>query len=134
MPPPPPSSPLSPKRDLEAELVAAHDRIAELETLLGLRIEPIPLFGIKKTGWKLLGVFLKRNLVTREFLFDALYGGLSEQEQPNTIRVIDQHVCRLNSKLKPFNVKIKSQVGIGYFLENRAHLLSLMENQDADAF
>lgn len=117
---------------LLAELNYLRGRVAELEKLLGLPPQrPITIPGVSLVGWKLLALFVKRPLVSRDFARDAIYGGLPESEQPQGLRSIDQNVCRLNRALKPYSIKIKSERGLGYFLEleARARLRILMEKE-----
>lgn len=115
----------------KSEIQALHDRITELEELVGLR-KPHPRFirnsGIGKIGWDLLCLLAEHSLVSREFAVQVIYGDRSDYPSD---RMIDQHVCRLNSALKPYKIRITPENGIGYFLdaENKSRLSALMVDQ-----
>lgn len=97
------------------------DRIEELEELLGLpmpRLRSIP--DIRSTfDWRLLGLLMRRTLVTREFAFTALYGGLPEADQPKDVRIIDQRVYRLNLVLRRQGMHIETERFTGYYLDEK---------------
>jgi hypothetical protein len=103
------------------DIARLKDRIEELETLLGLQ-EPQPrtLAGIGPTGWKLMGLLIKRAAVTRGFAFAALYGDYPECDQPANTKTIDQQVCRLNASLRPHGIMIRCERGTGYYLDDQA--------------
>ncbi len=113
---------LSPPRSLrlgtlrDNEIERLRNRITELEGLLGMA--PILPWRIKGHGigprcYQMLGLLLKRNgVVTRDFAFSALYGNNSDINP----RVIDQHIHRLNKRLKVFSIKIMTEPFIGYYL------------------
>ena len=88
----------------------------ELERLLGMSII-LPWrmkgHGIGPRCYSMLGLLLRRKgVVTRDFACRALYGGESDVNPS----VIDQHVHRLNKRLKVFGVKIQTEPVTGYYL------------------
>ena len=105
------------------DINALRDRIQELEELLGMRL-PQPRLGVlstvRKTGWKILGLLLKRGLITREYTYSALYGAKPESEQPVDPRVIDQHICRINKTLKLHGVRVRTEYGVGYYIDEQS--------------
>jgi DNA-binding response OmpR family regulator len=102
---------------------ALQDRIEELEGLLGMNLPRLrigKLSKLRKTPYKVLGLLLKRELVTRDYIHTALYGGKPESEQPGDLRVVDQHVCHINRALKEHGLKVHTEYGIGYYLDKSA--------------
>lgn len=109
------------------------DRIAELEHELGAR----PAFSMRRllgcTGWPkvcdvLLGLLLARDLVTREGAYTVMYGARAESEQPN-IKILDVMVVRIRQRLRPHNISIETEWGVGYYItpDNKAKLRALIE-------
>lgn len=95
------------------------DRVEELENLLGLNLPlPRPL-NLSRHEWDLLCVLrnVKGRVVTRDFAFQIIYGGLSEGEQPKEVKIIDQIVCRANRKLKDHQIHIRAEPKVGYYLD-----------------
>lgn len=102
-------------RRLEQENDELRERIANLEELIGLRIEVPLVFGLTTAEAKMLGVLLKRELVSKEMAMTALYGlrtGGAEVE----IKIIDVFVCKIRAKLKRFGIVIETVWGRGYLI------------------
>ena len=74
--------------------------------------------GVRQIGWPILGVLLKYPLVSKEFIFAAVYGDRLEADQPN-ISVIATNISRLNKALAPFEIRIECQFGDGYYLTSK---------------
>lgn len=110
-------------KNLQATIVRLRERNEELEELLGMKLEEPKLFRVSKMNWRFLGLLLRADgkVISREYLYSAIYGNLPEADQPSDIRNIDQRVCRLNRSLSVHAVRIKSDsYGHGYFI-SREH-------------
>lgn len=120
------------------EIQRLKDRVAELEELLGMRLTfpKLRVKGVRQIGWPILGVLLRYPLVSKEFIFSAVYGDRLEVDQPNLL-VIATHISRLNKALRPYEIQIECQYGEGYFLseENKERLNALvgMEKNNSGA-
>jgi DNA-binding response OmpR family regulator len=107
---------------------AAHDRIAELEALLGTRGQELPpAIGLTRKQVELLGYLMLRNFAADAGAYAALYGGMPECDQPD-IKILQVQVCKMRAKLAPFGIKIDRRLGQGYYLtaENKAKVRALM--------
>lgn len=101
-------------------LQEAEDRIAELEGLLGIRVEAVRPSGIYPIGWKLLGLFVRRaGPLTINYLLTALYENPDSCPNSEVIRV---HVHRLRKSLKKYGISIHLSHSVGYYMtpEDRA--------------
>ena len=100
------------------------ERNRELEELLGLTNSAPRPEGISEQAWKMAGLLAKHRLVTREFAFRAIYGSRPESDQPATIQIIDQVVCRLRRFLVGTDIVIKCEARAGYYAdtENRKRI------------
>lgn len=106
------------RTDLEAENCRLKDRIQELEGLLSEPDEFVPI-KMSQTHKRLLGLFRKRRLVTKDFAFSALYGSRPECDQPE-IKIVDVMVCKLRKRLEPYGITIETQWGIGYYISEES--------------
>jgi two-component system cell cycle response regulator CtrA len=101
------------------ELQRLHDRIEELETLLGVdrsttgRIRDA--FGIEPRHVQIVGMLLARDFVQRDGLYTVLYGGLPEKDWPDD-KILDAQICKLRPRLEPFGIEIKTKWGEGWFM------------------
>jgi len=97
------------------ELERLRDRVEELEELIGLTIDlPFYRLALSPTQARLLGLLLKRDFVTRDFAFVAMYGGRPEADQPD-IKCIDIYIHFLRKKLDQYGISIRTRGG--YFME-----------------
>lgn len=106
------------------------DRIIELETLLGLPPVSVRPPGILPVPWKIAGILVARKgIMTRDYATNVLYGSKPENEQPDSLTIIDAHICRLRCGLKAYDIKIQTQSPDGYYLlpEDREKLLTLIK-------
>lgn len=106
------------------------DRIIELETLLGLPPVGVRPPGILPVPWKIAGILSAcKGVMTRDYATSVLYGSKPENEQPESLTIIDAHVCRLRRGLKAYGIKIQTQSPDGYYLlpEDREKLLRLIK-------
>jgi len=118
---------------ISSELERLRHRIDELEELLGLRSPQRPLPGFTVLEWKLLGVMLKRQAVTREFAFRALYASRADTDQPKSSRIIDQIVHRIRVRLMAYGSFVET-LSIGYHIspENKVRLRALIDEANCD--
>lgn len=91
------------------------DRIDQLEDALGLKLRLPNEYGLTPLEMKILGLLVKRGIVHRDTIFDALYGALPESDQPNP-KVVEVHICKIRRKLKSRELYIGTYVGVGYHL------------------
>jgi len=95
-----------------SETARLRDRIEELERLVGLRTLPPRLCGLTRREADLLGILLRRQVMTHAQLFEAIWGGDSECN----IKIVDVVVCKLRAKLRPHGIAIRTEYGVGYFI------------------
>ncbi len=106
--------------------------IAELEELVGLH-ERIPWWvtaRITPTQERLLSLLLKREFVSTDTAFVAIYGGLPECDQPDSTKIIDVMICHVRRALRAYGIEIKNVFGSGgYFITkgDKAKLRALIE-------
>ncbi len=108
------------------------DRIAELETLLGLSCPVPPALRLKPVCARLLGCLLRRERWTRDDLYVALYDDPASAPQ---IKTIDVHMVHLRAALKPHGITIETLWGVGYFMtrEMKARTHALFETLRCEA-
>ena len=94
------------------ETVRLRDRVEELERLIGLRTVPPRLWGLTRQEADLLGILLRRQVMTHAQLFEAIWGGDSECN----IKIVEVVVCKLRAKLRPHGIEISTEHGVGYFI------------------
>jgi len=96
-------------------------RVAELEEALGLT-KTLPdktrrKFGFtKRPSVPLLGMLMKREIVTRESVFLALYSSLTHADQPSD-KCIDVYIVDVRAGLRRIGVKLKIVWGRGWYLD-----------------
>lgn len=112
------------------------NRIEELETELGLKIEIPPEFCIPRNMGRLLAMLLKREVVTREGAVLAIYSGMPNtwDKDPDP-KIIDVFICKLRVRLRKYGIKVSCKWGLGYFMdgENKRKLRELIAKTRADA-
>lgn len=109
-----------------SELQRALDRIDELEELLGLQVHLPNMFGLTPLEVKIVGLLIKRNIVSRDAIHSALYGGFPDCDQPDP-KTVEVHICKVRRKLNVYGLEIKNRYGVGYYIEDdvRASLKDL---------
>jgi DNA-binding winged helix-turn-helix (wHTH) protein len=88
------------------------DRIEELERLIGMRMVPPRPWGLTRREADVLGILLRRQVMTHTQLFEAIWGGDSERN----IKIVEVVVCKLRTKLRPHGIAIRTEYGLGYFI------------------
>lgn len=92
----------------------AMERIAQLEAILGFR--DVSILGFTPGQSRMLGLLLRKDTVTKDMLFDALYGDRVDSDVPD-LKTIDVLVCQLRRKLKLHGIEFKTWYGVGYFMD-----------------
>jgi two-component system, cell cycle response regulator CtrA len=124
--------PVEPPPPIDALL----DRIDQLETELGLKVEIPPEFCIPRNMGSLLAMLLKREVVTRDGALLAIYSGMPNtwDKEPDP-KIIDVFICKLRVRLRKYGIKVSCKWGLGYFMdgENKRRLRELIAQSRADA-
>jgi two-component system cell cycle response regulator CtrA len=102
-----------------SELERLRDRVRELEEILGMDVELPNQLGFTPVENKIVGLLIKRPVVSKEVLYTTLYGDRPECEQPD-IKIFDVYICKLRKKLKVMNIQIYSRYTIGYYIDDDA--------------
>lgn len=101
------------------------DRIDELERELGMGEDIPPEFEITRNMGRLLGMLLKREVVTREGAVLAIYSGMNNtwDKEPD-LKIVDVFICKLRKRLERYDVKLSCKWGLGYYMdgENKKRL------------
>ncbi len=95
-----------------AETMRLRDRVEELERLLGMRTVPPRLWGLTQREAEVLGILLRRQVMTHAQLFEAVWGGDSDRD----LKIVEVVVCKLRAKLRPHGIAIRTEYGVGYFV------------------
>lgn len=85
-------------------------------------------------GCRLLHFITRRPQATWDQMYIALYGSVSEHEQPLT-NIVSVYLSKIRKALKPFGLQILSARGVGVHFppEDIARLKQLVENGGASA-
>lgn len=112
------------------------DRIDALEQELGLKTDFPPEFSIPRNMMPLLGILLKREIISREGALIAIYSGMPNSwgKEPDP-KIIDVFICKLRIRLKKYGIKVSCKWGLGYFMdgENKRRLRELIAQSRAGA-
>lgn len=94
--------------------------------MLGLRTEIPTQLGLTDQEERLLGLLMRRELVSRDTLLIALYSGTPD-ERPEAEGISKVLTCRLRKGLKPYGVNVLNKPGRGYYLaaEDKRRLESI---------
>ena len=92
------------------------DRVEELERLIGLRLVPPRLWGLTRREADVLGILLRRQVMTYAQLFEAIWGGDSDCDA----KIVEVVVCKLRAKLRPHGIAIRTDHGVGYFVPSES--------------
>ena len=96
----------------EPQTARLRDRIEELERLIGMRMVAPRLWGLTRQEADVLGILLRRQVMSSTQLFEAIWGGDSECN----IKIVEVVVCKLRAKLRPHGIAIRTEHGVGYFI------------------
>jgi len=75
----------------DAETAGLRDRIEELERLLGMRPVLPRIWGLTAREADVLGILLKRQVMSQTQLFEAIWGGDSDRET----KIVEVMICKL---------------------------------------
>ena len=99
------------------------DRIEELETLLGADRSDEERFAVFRVPSgicrRLLGLLLRRSVLSREAAQVILYGGRPEREQP-AIESLDTQLFHIRRQLRLHDIEIDTVWGVGWSLKPAA--------------
>jgi DNA-binding winged helix-turn-helix (wHTH) protein len=94
------------------ETARLRDRVEELERLLGMRPVLPRMWGLTGREADVLGILLRRQVMTHAQLFEAIWGGDSDC----SVKIVEVMVCKLRAKLRPHGIAIRTEHGVGYFV------------------
>ncbi|MBX5015927.1 winged helix-turn-helix domain-containing protein [Rhizobium lentis] len=105
---------------LKAEIETLRERVRQLEALLLPEDIVIPLeWGLVNAERRCFAALTKRDVVTKDFLYQALYGDRLDLDQDIALNVVESHMSKLRKKVRPFGVVITGERFVGYRLLNR---------------
>ena len=105
---------------LRQENQKLRNRVEELESLAGLDLlQPLScqMVVVTRKQAKVLGLLMKNvgRVVSRDMIYDYVYGHLPECDQPKT-PIVDQILHQLRHRLKERGVAIGIEIGLGWYL------------------
>lgn len=113
-----------------SEIQRLRDRIEQLEEMLGINpstMTKISLsLGVTKSQAKMLGILMKREVVSWDAMHFALYGDRPEADQPESEANLRKHIIHLRRRLEPTGIKVDAVYGLGWKLANE-HKAKLRE-------
>jgi len=110
---------------LKRENRTLRDRIEELERLAGLDLfipsQKVKLYLTRKQA-EILGLLVTHvnRAIPRDVIFNYLYGGLPDCDQPGTHGCIDAQIFNIRKVLKPHGALIELEYGQGWFLSHQS--------------
>jgi two-component system cell cycle response regulator CtrA len=109
---------------LEGENNWLREKIAELESILGMRLEVPVILALTASEAKIVGILSKRDAVTKEQFMQMLYVNGTDAE----IKIVDVFVCKARAKLEKFGISIETIWGRGYRMTpaNKAKLQEII--------
>lgn len=112
---------------MPTEVERLRDRVEELESLLGLDFIVAPKLALASIEAKILGMLIKRPMMTRRMALSAMYGYAAEDRSD---RCVDTPLHYLRKKLEKHGVKISTRSTEGWFLSAAARekLMPLLES------
>lgn len=99
--------------EAENEMLRAKVQLLEQE-LTGGFVAPIE-WRLTVQESKVMGVLLSRELATKSSIMTALYVDRHDGEVSEA-KIVDVFICKIRSKLAPWNIEIKTRWGQGYFI------------------
>jgi DNA-binding response OmpR family regulator len=122
--------PNSSQRELEEKLSIANEQIEALKKEIGI-YSPCPaIFKLSPTETAFLGLLMRRDLVSENMIFAALYSGRDADLVPGS-KVVDVFMHLLRKKLAPFGIAINTIRGVGRSLSpaDKAKVRSFLEEE-----
>ena len=79
----------------------------------------------------IIGLLLARAICSYDSMYESLYSSRPECDWPDDTSTIKVAVSNLRKKLKPRNITIENQYGLGWYLTkaNREALIALMQER-----
>lgn len=113
---------------LQATIERLEDRIAALESALGLDFLTPVEWGLSPQMMRLFGCLMARDLMTNEAGFVVLCDGRIADDDAPQPKIIDVQICKMRQRLKPFGITIETRWAQGYYLtsETKARVRELM--------
>jgi hypothetical protein len=115
------------------ELQRLRDRVEQLEEMLGIgRDTTLQIrlrLGLTKCQAKMLGILVKREMVSWEAMHFVLYGDRPDADQPWSEANLRKHIVLLRRRLEPTGIKVEAVYGQGWMLanEHKAKVRELMQ-------
>ncbi len=100
-------------------------RVKELEALLtpeSVRIDEA--WGLVRAEKRVFAALASRDRVSKEHLYDALYGDRIDLDNPPPIACVESHVSKMRRKLRPFGIEVTARRFEGYALVDRHRFLA----------
>ncbi|RUM06788.1 winged helix-turn-helix domain-containing protein [Rhizobium chutanense] len=105
---------------LRTENETLRERVRQLEALLLPEDIEIPIeWRLVNAERRIFAALTRREIVTKDMLYEALYGDRLDLDKEIEINCVESHVSKLKRKVKPFGVVIISRRFVGYSLLNR---------------
>ncbi|MGO8093195.1 helix-turn-helix domain-containing protein [Rhizobium leguminosarum] len=109
---------------LRQENETLRERIRQLEALLLPDDVVVPAeWQMPNAERRIFAALTMRDIVTKDMLYEALYGDRLDLDKEPERNVVESHVSKLRKKLRPFGVVIISERFTGYSLMNRQKYL-----------
>lgn len=101
-----------------SEIERLRDRVAELEEMLGIRFELPNALGLTPLEARIVGVLIKREIASRDYIYWAVYGDLPDCDQPD-IKTIEVHIVKIRRKLAAHGISILNRYNVGYYVDKQ---------------
>jgi DNA-binding response OmpR family regulator len=99
-----------------SEIERLRDRVEQLEEAFGINLQLPNEFGFTPLEMKILGILVARSIVSKDTIFDVVYGSLPENSQPG-IKIVEVHIVKIRRKLLGKGWSIRNRSGVGYYLD-----------------
>lgn len=119
-------------------IAVLEDRIAELEELLGIdekSTDPYRKLGLPPVARVMLGYLMKRELATRQGLYEAVYGARNDCDQPLDVKgAMSARIWTIRNALEPHGVRIATISGTGWSISagDKKHLADVVAELPED--
>lgn len=102
---------------LERENDELRERVRQYERDPAWDIEPFlqMLYGTTIYESRIIVILLKETFCSKDKIYNFIYYKATGDKAAG-LKIIDVFVCKLRPKLKPFDIKIKTQWGVGYYM------------------
>lgn len=110
-------------RSQRQEIENLRERVRQLESLLMDDRVRIPAeWGLVNAERRCFAALVRRDIVTKEQLYAALYGDRIDFGEISE-NVVESHISKMRKKLRRFGITVSSQRFVGYSLHNRSRFL-----------